>query len=170
MKFNFFFIGEGVFNFPVVKNLKGEHLLLSITHCDDIGITIAYPEEHPVGVDIERVNEKNSDALESMINASESDIISNLPVSKIAGMGLIWTIKEALSKIFRTGLMMDFSNFEVSKIDFNGQYFLSEYKNAGQYKAISVINNPYITSIVIPGRSEIDTDQLMELITSVVKE
>lgn len=161
-------IGEGIFNFPVIKHLTGDHLQLSISHCDDIGISLAYPEEHPMGIDIEKLSEKSVDALGSMTNQSESNIIDKLPITKIEGMGVIWTVKEALSKILRTGMMMDFSSFEVSKITYNGQYFLSEYKHLGQYKAISFINAPYITSLALPGRSEIDTDQVAGLINQVL--
>ena len=162
-------ISEGIFSFPVVKNLEGDHLQLSISHCDDIGITLAYPEEHPVGIDIERVHEKSKEALYSIVNEQEKALLGQLPVSEIEGLGIAWTVKEALSKILRTGMMMDFSNFEISKISQNGQVFTSEYKFAGQYKAISFFHSPYMVSLTIPGRSELDIDQVTALIAGITE-
>ncbi|MEL6561209.1 MAG: 4'-phosphopantetheinyl transferase superfamily protein [Bacteroidota bacterium] len=162
-------ISEGIFSFPVIKNLTGNHLQLSISHCDDIGMTLAYPEEHPVGIDIERVNEKSKDALYSIVNEQEKMLLGELPVSEIEGLGIAWTVKEALSKILRTGMMMDFSNFEISKITQNGHIFTSEYKHASQYKAISFFNAPYMISLAVPGRSELDTDQLTALIINILE-
>ncbi len=162
-------IGEGIFNFPVIKNLKGDHLQLSISHCEDIGITLAYPEEHPMGIDIELINDKNSEALESVVNDSELAIIKGLPISKSEGLAAMWTIKEALSKILRTGLMMDFSNFEVSEMMNEGSYYISKYKNAGQYRAITFLEYPFIVSIAIPGKSDIDTKYLRNILQEILK-
>ncbi|WP_315823364.1 hypothetical protein [Paraflavitalea speifideaquila] len=42
-----FYIGFGVFKFPVVKHCFHSNMQVSISHCDDIGIALAFPEEHP---------------------------------------------------------------------------------------------------------------------------
>lgn len=164
------YISEGIFSFPVIKHLKGDHLQLSISHCDDIGISLAYPEEHPVGIDIERVNEKSKDAMYSIINEREKAILTGLSIPETDGLGIAWTVKEALSKVFRTGMMMDFSSFEISKISHNGKVFISEYKHASQYKAISTFNPPYVISIAVPGRSETDIDNICALLSTIFRE
>lgn len=62
---NSFKVGFGVFQFPIIEYLPYSGLQVSITHCDAIGISMAYPEAHPIGVDIEKINPEKAD---SMIN------------------------------------------------------------------------------------------------------
>ncbi|MGB3464994.1 MAG: 4'-phosphopantetheinyl transferase superfamily protein [Cyclobacteriaceae bacterium] len=154
-------VTEGIFQFPVVEFLTSSHLQLSISHCDDIGLALAYPEAHPVGIDIEEINEKSTDALGSIVNDAEVSLLQHLPLSNVEGMSLIWTAKEALSKIFRTGMMLSFSTLELSTIKSADEYLISEFKHAGQYKAYSFIYTGYAISIVIPGRSETDIGLLI---------
>lgn len=49
---NSFSIAFGVFYFPVIKHVENKNIQVSITHCDSIGIALAYSEEHPLGIDV----------------------------------------------------------------------------------------------------------------------
>ena len=81
---------------------------------------------------------------------------------------MLWTAKEALSKIFRTGMMMDFHLFELGKITKQDGFYLSEYKNCGQYKAVSLIYKDYAVTLTVPGRSSFDEQQLVGWFAGVV--
>lgn len=163
-------ISEGIFQFPVIEHLNNvQAVQLSISHCEHIGLVLAYPEAHPVGIDIEQVNEKSRDALGTIVKPGEENLLSGLPISDIEGLSVIWTAKEALSKIFRTGMMMDFHTLELSSIRYEDGLLHSEFKNAAQYKAYSFIENEYAVSIVLPGRSETDADILRQLINHITR-
>lgn len=143
-------INYGVFHFPIVKNAIHQNIQVSITHCDDIGIALAFPEEHPLGVDIERMDENRMEAMKSQMNATEFELITNGNIPLSVGCTAFWTIKEALSKIFRTGLTMDFKVLEINAFEQVDLAYISTYKYHAQYKAISYAVGEYICSIVLP--------------------
>ncbi|MEL7146309.1 MAG: 4'-phosphopantetheinyl transferase superfamily protein [Bacteroidota bacterium] len=155
-------IGQGVFQFPVGRFQSGPNFQFCISHCEEIGVALAYPEEHPIGIDIEKINSKSLDALESQFTAEEKQYLSALKLDMLTGLTMLWTAKEALSKIFRTGMMMDFHVFELKNIEWRGNHFVSEYKNCGQYKAISIIRQDYACTMTIPGRSSFDEQLLID--------
>lgn len=76
----------------------------------------------------------------------------------MAGLTLLWTAKEALSKVLRTGLMTPFEIFEISKIEINDNYTMCYYKNFTQYKAISFTVYKYMCSMVYPLKTRIKFD------------
>jgi len=143
-------INYGVFHFPIVKNAIHQNIQVSITHCDDIGIALAFPEAHPLGVDIERMDENRMEAMKSQMNATEFELITNGNIPLSLGCTAFWTIKEALSKIFRTGLTMDFKILEINAFEQVDLAYISTYKYHAQYKAISYAVGEYICSIVLP--------------------
>jgi len=158
IKVHDYFIGFGVFKFPVVKNLKEREIGVSISHCDTLGVCIAYPEEHPMSIDIEKVSECNANAIKKFISPKEYMQINSCFLTKKAGRILIWTIKESISKILRTGLMANLKIFEVVHLKKCNGVYTSEFNNFFQYKAISkLINNHFIT-IVLPKNSNCDLD------------
>jgi 4'-phosphopantetheinyl transferase len=71
---------------------------------------------------------------------------------------LTWTIKEALSKVLRTGLMTPFEIFCLQSIQFENNKWVSQFKNFAQYQAISFQLGKFICSIVCPKRSQIQID------------
>lgn len=162
------FIDEGVFQFPVCRHQQGPYFQLSISHCDEVGMALAYPEAHPVGIDIEKINAKSLEALEGQFSDKEKQMLQSQQLDPLAGLTMLWTAKEALSKIFRTGMMMDFRIFELSKIEQQGNFFLSEYKNCGQYKAISIIHESHACTITVPGRSEFDEESFVKNVISTI--
>ncbi len=164
---NLISIDFGIFNFPVVKSDSNKNIQISISHCDNIGIALAFPEEHPMGIDIERINDNKIDSFASIISSKELELINtfndiNLSVSST----IIWTIKEGLSKIFRTGLMMDFRIIEIESLDKMGKYYVSTFHHVAQYKAISYHYNDYICSIVLPKKTTVNLDHLFENFTN----
>jgi 4'-phosphopantetheinyl transferase EntD len=144
------FIDFGIFQFPVVKYCTGQNIQVSISHCDDIGIALAFPEEHPLGTDIERIDTDKIEAIQSQVTAKEVKLIEELNLPFDAGCTIIWTIKEALSKIFRTGMMMDFTLLEISSLEKAGLTYMGTFCYTAQYKAISFHSGNYVCSVVVP--------------------
>jgi 4'-phosphopantetheinyl transferase len=152
------FIQPGIFTQPIVVSNQ-RNIQVSITHCDDFGAALAFPEAHPMGIDIEKIQLKNREALERQITESEKERINCLPASYNTGLTLLWTVKEALSKVLKTGLMTPFEVFEISKIELYDNYQISYFKNFAQYKAISfTIGNNYLCSMVHPFKTKLDFD------------
>jgi len=145
------FIDQGIFKFPVVKSHLNHNIQVSISHCDDIGIGLAFPEEHPLSVDIERIRPDIVDIIREYLSAADQTLLVNGRLSNPAGHTLLWTVKESLTKILRTGLTMDLKTVEIQSIEKKGDNcYISIYRNHLQYHAISFLKADYICSITLP--------------------
>lgn len=150
-------IESGIFTQPIVVSNK-QNVQVSITHCDDFGAALAFPEAHPLGIDLEKISPNKRDVLERQITEDEKKLISSSTFSYEAGLTLLWTAKEALSKVLKTGLMTPFKVFEISKIEIHDNYAMCYYKNFTQYKVISFTIYKYMCSMVHPLKTRIQFD------------
>ena len=151
-----FAIQFGVFHFPVVNYIQYQNIQVSITHCGNLGVALAYPEEHPLGIDIEKIDIDKVEAMKSLIVDSEYDLISSCSLEIAEGSTLIWTIKEALSKVLKTGLTLDFKIIEIESCKKEGEIYTSTFKYFSQYKAISKKIGIHVCSIVLPRKTSCD--------------
>lgn len=152
-------ISPGVFMQPIVKGNKVNNIHVSISHNRDFGVAIAYPEEHPMGIDIEEVNDKNLYTLKEQLMVAEWNQSRELGLSEIQFATMLWTAREAISKVFKTGLMTPFPIYEISNIrqtDWNT--YTSFFVNFAQYKAISHLHQRSVLTIVCPMNTEINID------------
>lgn len=152
-------IDFGIFEFPVVKSAVNHNIQLSISHCGNIGIVLAFPEEHPLGIDIEQIQKRNTGTIHSQLTNSELSLLSEVEQhSSIVDM-IFWTAKEAISKIFKTGLTAEFKIFEINSVKREGSIYLSTFTNFIQYKAVTFHSGDYICSIVMPKNSLVDLEK-----------
>ncbi|MBO9729952.1 MAG: 4'-phosphopantetheinyl transferase superfamily protein [Chitinophaga sp.] len=163
-----FYIDFGIFNFPVIKNIGNHNVQVCISHCDNIGIAIAYPEEHPLGIDIEEINHSTLSALETVITDHETSLLTGIKEDAAFSHGMLWTIKEALSKILRTGLMFDFKQIEVDILEKKEHIYLSSFRHFAQYKAISFPMSQHICSLVLPRNTTADISMLQRSIRHII--
>ncbi|MFW5700713.1 MAG: 4'-phosphopantetheinyl transferase family protein [Cyclobacteriaceae bacterium] len=152
---NEFKITNGIFGQPWLENEANLHLSISHTNC--ASACIVFPREHPMGLDLQKIDTRARDAIKSQLTSTELEIadIENYYIH-------LWTCKEALSKILQTGLMVPMSVLEIEKIDFCNGFLMSYYKNFSQYKAISFQWQHYICSIVLPANTTINVQLLLK--------
>lgn len=152
-------IQSGIFTQPIVVSNQ-QNIQVSITHSDNFAAALAFPEVHPMGIDLEKINLNQNEVLESQMTEAEKERIRFLSFSYSYEtlLTLLWTAKEALSKALKTGLMTPFQVFEISKIEFRDDYIMSYYINFAQYKVISFIISNYVCSIVHPLKSYLHLD------------
>lgn len=161
-----FYIDAGVFEFPVVKN-TWQNIQATISHCDDIGMALAFAEEHPLGLDIEHINGERADVMKSQVSAAETALLQSCNIPLVTGYTIAWTIKEALSKIIRTGLTMDMHVAEITSLEKNGSYYTATFRHFAQYKAIAFCSANYACCIVMPGKTTADLDKLYKFFTDI---
>ncbi len=149
-----FYIDFGIFQFPVVKNCNTTNIQVCISHCDNIGTALAFPEEHPLGIDIEKIDADKMNAIKTQISAKEFDLLADNNLTEVNGGTIVWTIKEALSKVFRTGMTLDFSVLEIESLKKDGRFYVSSFRYCAQYKAITCQAGDYVCSIIIPKNTE----------------
>lgn len=143
-------IDFGVFGFPVIRYPHGGMPQVCITHCENTGIALAFDEAHPMGIDLEKTDESKTATLKTYISAEEERLIADCNLSLAAGCTCLWTIKEALSKVIRTGLTLETSLMEIKSLQQRGTIYESSFKNFGQYKVITLSSGDYFFSMVIP--------------------
>lgn len=148
-------VQAGIFTQPITTYENKQNIQVSISHCDNFGAAIAFPEAHPMGIDIEKINLEQNNVIERETTESEIKLIKEKPYSYEKMLTVLWTVKEALSKVLKTGLMTPFKIYEVDKIEVYHDYILCFYKNFAQYIAISFIIGDYICSITYPKKTEL---------------
>jgi len=152
-------IEHGIFSQPVARNPWRQNIQVSITHCDDIGAAVAFPEAHPMGIDLEKVQDRHRAVLEKQLTAHEKTLFTSHFTSYQEFLTALWTVKEGLSKILKTGLTTPFSIFEVAKIGSEADKTFFEFKNFIQYRATTINLNGYVLAIVFPKKSGLVFDQ-----------
>lgn len=160
-------IENGVFQFPVIKCVKVQNIQVSIAHCDGIGISIAFPEEHPMSIDIEMINCDSEDEILSQVSYKEKSLLRNIDLDNITGFTSIWSIKESLSKVIKTGMMIDFELLEIDSVNFKNDVLESTFKNFGQYKCFTFINKQFVISIISPKKTSVDFKSLGNMLNSI---
>lgn len=159
-------IRRGVFQQPIVSLSSYSNVQVSITHSNDLGAAIAFSEEHPMGIDIEKMFEGIT-SIESILTVKEEKLINILNLNANVALYLMWTAKEALSKILKTGFTTPPQVFEIKKVNLHSDHISSEYTNFSQFRAASFQVGNYMVSIVYPKRTQLNVQALDDLISKI---
>lgn len=151
-------VQAGIFTQPIITLPEHPNIQVSISHCDHLGAALAFPEAHPLGIDLERIHLDKNEVLEKQMTPAEIELVKTQPDLYETMLTLLWTAKEALSKVIKTGLMTPMKIYEINRIEHYGNYYLSYYKNFGQYKTISFKIGNNICAIVHPLKTKLDVD------------
>lgn len=160
-------IEQGILHHPVVTLPNTPNIQVSITHCDDLAAAIAFSEELPMGIDIERISVDQNKVLETQMTAKESSLFSCLPYSYETTLTLFWTVKEALSKILKTGLTTSFHIYEISQMEVRDGVVYSLFENFPQYRTASSILGSYVCSITYPKKTELSVAVVKDVLQEI---
>lgn len=154
----------GVFEQPIVKSPSHQNIQVSISHSHNYGVALAFPEEHPMAIDIEIIEDKTVEIMSEFISTLELRKIESYFSNLSVGATLVWSIKETLSKVLKTGLTTDFRIFEIESLEKKGMLYLSKFKFFTQYEVVSLIRGSFALSMVLPRFSFPDLASLQELL------
>lgn len=137
---------------------------VSISHSADGAIAIATDETHPMTVDLETIDGRNLHDI-NLLSERERFSIQGFEGDEETFMKMVWTCKEALSKMTRTGLMADLDVYETMKTEWieTKQHYVTTFRNFHQFRTISWIDDSYVFSICLPKRSEIESIEKIPL-------
>lgn len=153
-------IRPGVFGQPVLSCPGHSNLQVSITHSDGSAMAVVFPESHPMAVDIEAID---GSRFLPPVTPAEMRLMASLPYSTDEQQFLLWTAREALSKVLRTGFTTDLELFDVKSVERNGDFLISTFVHFMQYKAVSWVAGNMACSLVLPQRSLVDMAALQTL-------
>lgn len=157
-------IHPGVFGQPVLSCPGYGNLQVSITHSGGSAMAVVFPEAHPMAIDIELLD---GDRFLPPLTPAEELLVASLPYTTEEQTYLLWTAREALSKVLRTGLTTDLELFNVKSLAINGSFLVAEFQHFMQYKAISWRAGNIACSLVLPQRSQVDMAALQMLTSQV---
>lgn len=149
-------IGQGVFHQPILFGDGIKTMQVSIAHTEDMGTALIFDQRHPMGIDIEINDHQHDSIIASQLISSEKKKLDDPLFStfNIQPYPWIWTVKEALGKVLKTGLTVPLSVYEVKKIGHERAFIMNTFTNFPQYKALSFLWNEAIISIALPRKTE----------------
>ncbi|OKP96666.1 4'-phosphopantetheinyl transferase superfamily protein [Paenibacillus sp. P46E] len=154
-------IDHGVMGQPFIR---GSDRKITITHCDTMGSAIDYDPRLLLGVDMELIDEKAMDAIARITSKEEQFLQHELGIQAPAFLTVLWTVKEAMSKVIQTGFTVPTELFEVKGCVWKEQNIITHFKNFTSYKAITVLRSTYVFTIVLPSKAmtEMGETRLMQ--------
>lgn len=152
-------IEYGVFKFPVVNCPTKNNVQVSWSHTGNACMALAFPEIHPMGIDLEKHDSEKNSVIASQLTREEITMINQYrdqDGDKL--MTVFWTVKEALSKILRTGMMLPFEILTIKQIVLTERGWVSEFAHFSQYHALSFVIGDMICSLVYPKKTSLTID------------
>lgn len=131
--------------------IAGSTRKITVTHCDTLGAAAVYDPGLLAGVDMERVDERAAEAIRRITSKEEEALKMELAPPHF--LTLLWTAKEAMSKVIQTGFTVPTELFEIKECTCSGQTAVSRFRNFPHFKAVSVVRREYVYSIVLPAKS-----------------
>lgn len=153
-------IASGIFGNPLVRYPSHNVPYVCITHDSDFAVSIAYPDVHPMSIDLEQVHDDKIEIIKSQCSQSEIKMYQDSNMAEGVFYTLLWTIKEAISKAIRCGLTIPLKLLSIKRFQLINEYqYVSDFTNFGQYKAYSFILNKHVFSLALPKKSELIVNQ-----------
>ena len=150
-------IKNGIFNQPIVEGKAETGVQISISHCENIGISVAYPQHVLLGIDIEKIEKKRYETLKRITTEAEMKLISNND-KPLFYLTLLFTVKESLSKCLKTGLTVPIEILSVNKLMNDDKGYYGQYLNFGQYQFRCVEFENYVISLTYPKDLNLKSD------------
>ena len=143
-------VSKGVFEQPVLEMLTRHFQYdVSISHKENITGSLVFPRTHPVGIDIESTSLRNSNTLKRVTTGHEQQICGG----DNASMMVVYSAKEALSKILRCGFTVPLHLLEVKRLAYRQDLYSGVFVNFSQYRFLSFFANGYVLTLVFPRNS-----------------
>ncbi|WDF02024.1 4'-phosphopantetheinyl transferase family protein [Shouchella hunanensis] len=144
-------IKKGIFGQPIVSSvINYDNYQLSLTHTSNFAASLSYPEFHPMGIDLEVINPKNDKILNRVLTYKEKLLIEKISSNESEALSIIWTVKESISKVLRTGLTVPLDLLAIKNVKQEEFQYICEFENFPQYKAVTWIFSPFILTICLP--------------------
>jgi len=151
-------IENGVFNQPIIYHPLPTDVQISISHTDSIGAALAFPNAHPMGIDLEMINEAHVITIKSQLTFFELQKAAQFSENESMVFTLMWTVKEALSKALKSGFMISFELFEIEEMKQKEKYVECSFKHFKQFRAFSFPLAETICSLVYPIGTDLHFD------------
>lgn len=149
-------VRKGIYNQPIVEYSRDNKIQVTITHSKNIGAAIAFDESFMLGIDIENViNSGLDNSLDEFISGEEKVLFGSTTCNKREFYTMLWSSKEALSKLLKLGFISNIRIFEIANINKCKDINICNYKYFSQFISLSFFIENYILSIACPKGTDI---------------
>ena len=119
---------------PLVTGSELAGVGVSLSHISGASVAVAFPETCPIGIDWERIDPINTEALKRVSRPRErAEHEDDLTV-----LTRLWTLKEALAKVVRTGFSVPVETFETTALTQTDGVFHAAFTAFPQHIGTSV--------------------------------
>ncbi|WP_170119408.1 4'-phosphopantetheinyl transferase family protein [Tumebacillus permanentifrigoris] len=160
-------IDQGILRQPLVVHPHAQNLQVSITHCDELGAALVFPEALPMGLDVERINPVRQAALAAQMTAPELELIRSGLAAEEVMLTLFWSAKEALSKVLKTGLAIPFAFLEIAKLERKGTAIFGTYAHFPQYVVACWVFGEHVCTVAYSRRAELSLERVRDVLSQV---
>lgn len=140
-------IEKGIFNFPVVKTKGKENIQVSISYSSNFVCALAFHEECPMAIDLEKVCDKRVHTIEKALNFP---IDVSIDYDYKALITSQWTCLEAVGKVLKIGISLPFSFYEPKEIKVINNELLTTFKFLHPFKCSSFFINDFVITFSYP--------------------
>ncbi len=149
-------IAWGVFGQPLIRHGSAPPPELSIAHTDDAAVAVVCEAGHPIGVDLETIAPPREIREADVCASGERDLLRQAGLPDPADLLLGWTIKEALAKVLRCGLMTPLAILQLESLEpRNHGALVAVFRNFPQYRAVAWRLPGRLLAIALPRRTEV---------------
>ncbi len=142
------FIDKGIAGFPIFPGEIAPNTRISISHTNNAAAALCFNEKYLIEIDIEKIESSMATTIEDTLSPAEKYIIYNQNLNRNKLLFHFWSAKEALSKIFRTGLAIPYNTLEVESTEVHDKLIISKFCNFDSFIAYSQIIENHIVTIV----------------------
>lgn len=151
-------IVSGIFSQPLVRGIVPAPVGVSITHAGEIGCAVAFPEEHPMAVDLEQIDPQNVETMTGQLTADERRSSAALALSEPARCAALWSAREALSKVLKCGMTCAAHVLETAELVALADGVAGTYRHFGQYRFRCWIWDDTVLALTLPKNSALVGD------------
>jgi len=149
-------IRHGVFNQPLLN----VPISVSISHSKEYAACIVFPDELPMGLDLEMIHHDAEEMIGSQLTREEISFARLFPEETKYSYTRFWTAKEALSKVLKTGLTIPMQLLEIERVELGKGYDVSYFKNFIQYKSITYTLIDKMISMALPAATHLNLTKI----------
>ena len=150
-------IRRGVFNQPLLNGPNN----VSISHSKKFAACVVFPDELPMGLDLEVIRQDAEEIIGSQLTKEEISFARSLQEETKYSYTRYWTAKEALSKVLKTGLTIPLQLLEIEKVEFRKEFDISYFRNFIQYKSITYTISDSMLSLVLPAATNFNLTKII---------
>lgn len=151
-------VASGVFQQPLLRPGLPDPLGVSVSHSDRLACAVAFPDAHPLAIDVEDTTVDRSAVMTTQMLPRELDEAAAAWRDGDRHAATIWTAKEALSKVLRCGMTCPFTLLAVAELTADAGVRGGRFEHFAQYRFQSWTLGATVLTIVLPRRSTMTID------------